>query len=64
MRRKKIDAALVSSLANLQAADYTSAPILGDVYKRLENGRNAFAEIYPVSILLFGIICIQLNSKS
>ena len=50
MRRKKIDAALVSSLANLQAADYTSAPVLDDVYKRLEAGRNAFAEIYELNV--------------
>ena len=50
MRRKKIDAALISSLANLQAADYTSAPVLDDVYKRLEAGRNAFAEIYELNV--------------
>ena len=50
MRHKKIDTALIHSLAGLNSADYTKSPEMAEVYKRLVNGRKAFADIYELNV--------------
>lgn len=50
MRRQKIDASYIQALSRLEPVDYSSTPALADVYKRLDAGRNAFAEIYDLNV--------------
>lgn len=50
MRRQKIDASYIQALSRLEPVDYSSTPALADVYKRLDAGRNAFAEIFDLNV--------------
>ena len=50
MKLKKRDAALTEALSGLAPVDYTSSPVLADVYQRLLQGRDAFAEIYELNV--------------
>ena len=50
MKHKKIDAVLISSLAKLESTDYTGSPETEEIYRRLVNGRKAFADIYELNV--------------
>ena len=50
MKLKKRDAALTEALSGLAPVDYSSSPVLADVYQRLLQGRDAFAEIYELNV--------------
>ena len=50
MGQKKTDATLIKSLAQLESANYSNFPEMENMYKRLVNGRKAFAQIYDLNV--------------
>ncbi len=50
MKRKKIDTELLSSLSNLQPVNYSSSPEIENVYQRILNGRDSFADMYELNV--------------
>lgn len=50
MGAKKINYELVHSLSGLKRVDYSSAPEIGNIYQRLKDGRDAFADIYELNV--------------
>ena len=60
--KKKTD--LVHSVAQLQDADYTKQPALGDIYKRISNGRIQFEEAFANDIhAVMEISSLELSLK-